>query len=180
MIVLFGIAGSGKGTQAEILAGELDCPIISTGDLLRQNRGNPKVKAATDAGVLVSDGILLPLLESEFRKIGVDKNEFILDGTPRNVAQASWLADKVKGGELKLTAIIHILLSKEAAQTRLKLRGRHDDSEELINERFKFYEQSVIPAINYLAGQGLKITEIDGNQSIEEVFKQIQKVLADI
>ena len=178
MIVLFGIAGSGKVTQAEILAGELNCPILSTGELLRQNRDNPAVKAAVEKGVLVADTVLLPMIEKEFAKIGATKNEFILDGTPRNEAQARWLADKIKSDQLKLTAIIHILLSKETALARLKLRGRHDDTEQLISERFKFYEQSVVPAINYLADQGFKITEIDGDHSVEEVASQIRKTLA--
>lgn len=177
MIVLFGIAGSGKGTQAEILAKHLNCPIVSTGDLLRQNKDNPKVKAAIDSGVLVGDDVLLPLLESEFKKIAADKDEFILDGTPRNTKQAQWLVAKIKKGELKLTAIIHLLLSEEAALQRLHARARHDDSEDIIEGRFKFYEDSVLPAIDYLKRQGFEVTETDGSQSVETVATQIQSAL---
>src|SRR5437016_1190355 len=135
MIVLLGIVGSGKGTQAQILAKRLDCPIITTGDILRSQRDDPRVKAAVDNGALVTDDVLLPMLEDEFKRIGADKNEFILDGTPRNVEQAGWLVNKVKKGEIKLRAVIHLNLSLDAALKRLQLRGRHDDNEATINER---------------------------------------------
>lgn len=177
MILLFGIAGSGKGTQAEILSKELNIPIIATGDILRDNRDNPDVKAAVESGVLVSDDILLGLLEAEFKKISADKNEFILDGSPRSVNQAKWLADKIKSGELKLTAIIHLKLAKEKALERLKLRARHDDSDDVIAKRLEFYYDSVIPGMEYLRQAGYSVTEIDGDQSVEEVAKQIQLAL---
>lgn len=177
MIVLFGIAGSGKGTQAELLSTLLNAPIVATGDILRQNRDNPDVKAAVESGILVSDDILLGLLESEFIKIGADQNEFILDGSPRSINQAKWLAEKIKTGELKLTAIIHLKLSKEKALERLKLRARHDDSEDVIAKRLEFYYDSVLPGLEYLQRSGFEVSEIDGDQSVEAVARQIQAAL---
>lgn len=177
MVIFFGIAGSGKGTQAEILSKQLNAPIVATGDILRDNRDNPDVKAAVESGVLVSDEILLGLLDQEFKKIGADKSEFILDGSPRSVNQAKWLADKIKAGELKLTAIIHLKLTKEKALERLKLRARHDDSDDVIAKRLKFYYDSVIPGLEYLRTAGYEIIDIDGDQSVEEVAKQIQLAL---
>lgn len=176
MIVLFGIAGSGKGTQAEILAKRLNCPVVTTGDILRKNHDNPAVKAATDAGRLVDDTITLSLLEAELDNIGAD-NEFILDGSPRTLTQAKWLANKIKDDQVKLTAIIHIKLSPEEALKRLRLRARHDDTEDSIQGRFRFYQDSVMPAMNYLAEQGYKVIEVDGNQSIEQVATDIKAEL---
>lgn len=177
MIVLFGIAGSGKGTQAELLSARLNAPIVATGDILRQNRDNPDVKAAVESGILVSDDILLKLLEAEFKKIGAEKNEFILDGSPRSINQAKWLAEKIKSGDLKLTAIIHLKLSKEKALERLKLRGRHDDNQDAMVKRVEFYYDSVLPGLEYLQQSGFEVSEIDGDQSVEDVAKQIQAVL---
>lgn len=177
MIVFFGIAGSGKGTQAEILAKNLNCPVVTTGDILRQNSHNPDVKAATEAGVLVSDDITLPLLEQEFKRIGANGSEFILDGSPRNLRQAQWLVEKIKSGQVKLTALIHIKLPPEEALKRLKQRARHDDTDQTIAERFKFYQDSVMPTLDYLTSQGYGIIEINGNQPIEKVATDIEKAL---
>lgn len=177
MIVLLGIAGSGKSTQAELLANRLNCRRLSSGDVLRANADKPQIKAALESGVLVPDEILLPLIEVEFKKIGADKNELILDGVPRNVAQAKWLVDKIKSGELPLTAIVHLKISKDAVIERLQKRGRHDDSQEAIEGRFKFYEESVLPAINYFQTQVLKVYEVDAAKSPEQVAAEIEAVL---
>lgn len=177
MIVFFGIAGSGKGTQADRLSKHTGWPTISSGEVLRQNQDNPTIKTALEAGKLVDDKELLPLLEKQFAKIGADKNEFILDGTPRNLDQARWLAQKIKAGQLKLTAIIHIKLSQESALGRLKSRGRHDDDETAIAGRFKFYEQSAVPAMQYLKSQGYQIDEISGEGTPEEVQAAVRQVI---
>jgi adenylate kinase len=113
MIILFGIAGSGKGTQAEILSKRLNCPTLSSGEVLRQNKNNPKILDALSAGKLVDDEIIMSLLEDELTKIHADTQEFVLDGTPRSINQAQWLVDKIKNGKLHLTAIININLSME-------------------------------------------------------------------
>lgn len=177
MIILFGIAGSGKGTQAQILNQRLNAPIVTSGDILRQNMDDPRVKAAVESGILVDDDILLSLLEKELAKIGAETSEFILDGSPRSIKQAQWLADKIKKSELKLTAIIHIKLPKEKALERLSLRARHDDNQEAINERLKFYEESVLPGLEYLKQQGFKVTDVDGDRPITDVAAQIQAAL---
>lgn len=172
-----GIAGSGKGTQAALLAKRTGWPALSSGEVLRRNMSDPGIKARLDAGQLVSDEELFPLLEAEFNKIGASQNEFILDGTPRNVNQSRWLVQKIKTGQLKLTAIIHIKLSRQSALKRLQLRSRHDDKRSAIAGRFKFYEQSVIPAIRYFEKKGCKVDEVDGEGSPEEVETSIRKVL---
>lgn len=177
MVIFFGIAGSGKGTQAALLAKRTGWPTLSSGEVLRQNLNNPAIQAKVESGQLVDDTELIPLLEREFSKLGAGKHEFILDGTPRNLEQARWLDQKIKIGELKLAAIIHIKLSKKAALERLRSRGRHDDDPETIQGRFKFYEKSVIPAIGYLKSQGYKIDEIDGRGSPKEVAASIRRLL---
>ncbi|MEK7562025.1 MAG: nucleoside monophosphate kinase [Patescibacteria group bacterium] len=177
MVIFFGIAGSGKGTQAALLSKRMGWPTLSSGEVMRRNLDNPAIKAKVESGQLVGDEELKPLLEREFRKLGADKHEFILDGTPRNVEQARWLDQKIKGGELRLTAIIHINLSEQTALERLGSRGRHDDDSGAIKGRFKFYEKSVVPAMSYLKSQGYKIDEISGEATPAEVEASIQRVL---
>lgn len=177
MIVFFGISGSGKGTQAELLAKKLGCPIVTTGDILRRNGDNPQIKAATDAGQLVPDDITLGLLDAELARIEADKKEFILDGSPRSVRQSQWLDEKIKSGQAKLTALVNFKLTSEEALKRLKLRARHDDTDQSINQRFNFYLTSVIPALEYLKKQGYKLVDIDGNQPVEKVAEDITKAL---
>lgn len=177
MIVFFGISGSGKGTQAELLAKKLGCPIVTTGDILRRNGDNPQIKAATDAGQLVPDDITLGLLDAELARIEADKKEFILDGSPRSVRQSQWLDEKIKSGQAKLTALVNFKLTSEEALKRLKLRARHDDTDQSINQRFNFYLTSVIPALEYLKKQGYKLVDIDGNQPVEKVAEDIAKAL---
>ena len=177
MIIFFGIAGSGKGTQAATLSKRTGWPTLSSGEVLRQNTDDPSIKAALAAGQLVSDEKLIPLLEQEFNRIGAAKNEFILDGSPRNINQARWLVEKIKEGKLMLSAIIHIKLSEQVAQERLALRGRSDDDSKAMVGRFKFYEESVMPAMRYLEAQGYEINEIDGDVTPEEVATSIRRIL---
>lgn len=177
MIILFGIAGSGKGTQAASLAKRTGWPALSSGEVLRRSLDDPVIKARLEAGQLVSDEELFPLLEAEFNKIGADKNEFILDGTPRTVNQARWLVQKIKAGQLKLTAIVHIKLAQRSALERLQLRGRHDDDKGAITGRFKVYEELVVPAIRFFEEQGYRVDEVDGEGTPEEVQASIKSVL---
>jgi len=176
MIIIFGNVGSGKGTQAQLLAERLKCPTLSTGQLLRDGT-DPGIKTILDSGKLLGDDILLPLVEAKFREIGADRNEFILDGFPRKISQAKWLADRIKSGELKFTAALRLNLSDKIAFERLKLRARHDDTLAGIKQRFAEYETSVVLTIEYLQSQGFKVIEIDGSRSVEEVSASIQKVL---
>ncbi len=177
MIVFFGISGSGKGTQAEILAKKLGCPIVTTGDILRRNADNPAIKAATDAGKLVPDEITLQLLDAELARIEADKKEFILDGSPRSPRQSQWLDEKIKAGQVKPTALINFKLTSDEALTRLKLRARHDDTDDSIKRRFDFYLTSVIPAMEYLVKQGYKLIDVDANQPVEKVAADISAAL---
>ena len=176
MIIFLGIAGSGKSTQGQLLAAQLHCPWLSTGNLLRQKM-DPKTQQAMLQGKIVDDKRTLAVLDEEFKRIEADKSDFILDGSPRTMEQARWLVKKAQAGEIKLKTIIHLTVSPETAKRRLLARKRPDDTEPAIAERFKEYDSAILPIVSYLKQQGLTVYEIDGNPSPEVVDKNILEVL---
>jgi adenylate kinase len=176
MVILVGLAGSGKSTQGQIIAKDLGCPWLSVGSVLRAHVNGELAKKMM-AGELISDQELFKLLEVEFKKINAGNEEFILDGSPRTLEQAKWLCEKVKNNEVKMTAVIHLNAAKEVAKQRLLSRGRPDDYEGAINERFVEYENVIVPILNYLQSQNFPIYEIDAEQPQEKVADDIEKAL---
>jgi len=176
MIIFLGASGSGKSTQGKILAEKLNCPWVSTGEILRENL-QPEFKKALETGHLVSDDVILPLLKDQLHKQKADIRELIGDGWPRNIVQAKWLDENIKNGSIKLTAIIHLLMKKELAKSRMKQQGRSDGKAEAIDQRFEEYQASVLPALDYLKNLGYKILEIDAAGTVDEVGARVQKTL---
>lgn len=178
MIILFGVVGSGKSEQANRLEQKIGCPHITVSYLLRQ-QANPEWEKLMMAGRLVPDEVVFSVLEPEFARIDAANREFILDGAPRTVAQAEWLIKKIKDSKIKLTAIIHLKVSRETTMKRLLARGRLDDKEEIIAERFKQYEAVTTPVLEYLWNRGYKIYEVDGEWSADVVERQLWQILKD-
>lgn len=176
MIIFMGLAGSGKSTMGQLLAAHLHCPWISTGNLLRQ-----KMDRATQEqmlrGEIINDDHALAVLDEEFRRIAAHQNQFILDGTPRTMRQAKWLVQKDKEGELKINAVFHLNIDPEKAKERLLTRKRPDDHEQAIAERFREYEEAILPIINYLNEQGYKVHEINADQKPAKVEDDIEEAL---
>ena len=167
MIVILGLAGAGKSTLATGLEKKLDCRRISIGDLLRANMKGPEAQRML-AGELIEDEKWLPLLEEEIKALG--DRQFILDGSPRTLKQAKWLVDKLKQYSLQLTAVIHLTASRGVVKKRLLERGRPDDNEPAMTERFAEYEDKIKPILEFLRGHGFKIIDIDGEQPPEAVM----------
>lgn len=176
MIIFMGLAGSGKSTMGQLLAAHLNCPWISTGNLLRQ-----KMDAATQAemlrGKIISDEQTLEVLEEEFQRIGASNKQFILDGSPRTKQQAEWLVGKMKQGQFKIDIVFHLIVTKDVAKKRLLSRHRPDDHEEAIAERFREYDEQVVPIINYLTSEGINVCEIRSEDLPEKIEIELEKVL---
>jgi adenylate kinase len=170
------MAGTGKSTQGQLIAEYLKCPWVSVGNILRAHMSGKYAKQML-AGELIDDEQMFPLLEEELKRLGADKNEVILDGSPRTMDQAEWLAEKINSGELSLTAIIHLKVSKEIAKKRLLSRGRPDDHEQAINERFAEYEKVIVPIMKYLKEQGFRIYDINTERSQDEIAEDIEEKL---
>jgi len=183
-IVLLGPPGSGKGTQAALLVEELDLPHISTGELLRAavKAGTllgRKAQAAIDQGELVSDDIMLGLLEERLSEPDA-RTGFILDGYPRNTTQAESLDELLEriGQPVDEALLIDVDLEKVISRIarRAAEEGRSDDSEEVVRHRMEVYEEQTAPVAEYYARRGL-LSRVLGEGSIEEVFQRIKGVL---
>lgn len=176
MIIFTGVAGSGKSLQGKMLADELGLPWLSTGEFLRMLVSGERRKDMV-SGKLLEDQEIIALVQRIFTIIDV-KKEFILDGFPRSVAQADWLLNQSKHGQLSITAVIHLVASEEAVKDRLLSRARQDDTEEAIAERFYEYEQSIKPILEDFRSSGVSVHDINGEQSVRQVHEDIKKVLA--
>jgi adenylate kinase len=103
--------------------------------------------------------------------------EFVLDGFPRTVAQTDWLLAQVKAGLLSVTAVFQLEASREVVKKRLLERGRQDDHHEAIEERFREYEEMILPIVERLKGAGVQVYKIDGEKAVKEVHENIMHVL---
>lgn len=177
MIIFLGLAGSGKSTQGQRLAKHLGCRWLSTGQLLRENVEDKTLLDEMLSGEMIKDEVLFPYIEKALLSLESDKNEIILDGSPRTVNQARWLMEKVKEHGIKITAIIHLSARESVVKKRLLERGRPDDHEDAIAERFREYELTILPILNFLREQGLKVFNIDGEQSEDAVQAEIERAI---
>jgi adenylate kinase len=179
MIVLIGRAGTGKSTQGQRIAKDLNCEWVSVGNVLRANMSGELAKKML-AGEILEDNQVLPLLDAEIKRIDAKKNEFILDGSPRTMTQAKWWVEKVKSGQVKATAVIHLDASEEVSKERLLSRGRPDDHEKAIQERFNEYEKVIIPILDYLEKENLPVYHVNAERSPEVVEAEIEEILEKV
>jgi adenylate kinase len=183
-IVLLGAPGSGKGTQAALLVDNLNLPHISTGELLRSavkagTELGKKAKVVMDRGELVSDDIMLGLIEERLAQPDA-KAGFILDGYPRNLAQARALDQLLARIEQPVDEALQIDVNADMVIARIAKRaaeeGRSDDTEEVVRNRMKIYSDQTAPVTDYYAQKGL-LSRVLGEGTIDEVFQRIKGVL---
>ncbi len=181
-IVLLGAPGSGKGTQAENIVKTYGVTHLSTGDLLRAEVAagtalGQQAKAIMEAGGLVSDDIVLGMIEG---RISAADNGFLLDGFPRNLAQAAELDKLLERLGQPLQLVIFFNVDFEEIIRRLIARGqaqgRADDTEETIRKRLAVYEEQTAPLINYYKEQG-KLQQVEGVGDIADIGARINAVI---
>jgi adenylate kinase len=183
-IVILGAPGSGKGTQAAMMVEQMGIPHISTGALLRNaaKKGTElglAAKALTDQGELVPDDIMSGIVEERLGREDV-VNGFILDGYPRNVAQAEAL-DAILGRLGRpVQEAIHIDVDPEQIIKRIAKRaqveGRADDTEKTVRNRMRIYAEQTAPVADYYEEKGL-LTRVLGDGSKDEIQQRIISVL---
>ncbi len=183
-IVLLGAPGSGKGTQAALLKEHYSIPHISTGDLLRQAVAHAtplglKAKAIMDRGELVPDDVMLNLIRERLGQDDVARG-FILDGYPRNLAQAEALTGVLTEIDQPVEEAVLIEVNPEMVVERIARRaaeeGRSDDTEEVVRNRLRIYEEQTAPVAGFYADAGL-LTRILGEGTIDEVLERIKGAL---
>jgi adenylate kinase len=171
MIILIGIAGSGKGTQGKLLAEKYGFQWISSGEILRTYvEGEQRERML--AGELVDDKEIMRVWGKVLTSMS-DKDKCVLDGFPRTIHQAQWLLEKSKKDKFKVTEILHLIASRQAVTDRLMGRGRQDDHSQAIEARFNEYEKSTMPILDWFEKQGVKVVNINAEQSIEDVHQEI-------
>lgn len=168
-LILLGPPGSGKGTQAKLLADHFSLSHISSGQLLRQAaKENPAIQAILDSGELVPFETVLSVIKPKL----VDG--FILDGTPRNLDQAEKLDQFFKDQHIDLDRVIYYDLPDEEGIKRLLSRAqkehRSDDTPAVIQDRYEVYHQETQPLIDYYSQKNLLLT-IDARPEVDTIFK---------
>ncbi len=189
--ILFGASGSGKGTQAHLLIdylkkndGRRKTLYFESGEKLREFVENDKSLTSSSAKKIMDEGGLVPdflpiWLWTEFfvRNITGDEH-IVLDGLSRIKDEAPILDSAMQFYKRQRPAVISIEVSKKWATDRLVGRGRGDDTEQDIVKRLHWYEQSVVPAIEYFKNNSYyNFITINGEQTIEEVHQEILKKL---
>ncbi len=177
-IVLLGAPGSGKGTQAENIVARYAVTHLSTGDLLRAEvaAGSElglKAKAIMESGGLVSDEIVLDMIEERLGKLD---GGFLLDGFPRTLAQAEALDALLARLGRPLDVVVFFDVAFDEITQRLLSRGRADDNEDIIRKRLAVYEEQTAPLIAYYESTG-RLRTVQGVGAIDEISRRIAAVL---
>ena len=177
-IVLLGPPGAGKGTQAVQLAEKLGVPQISTGELFRESITSSttlglEAKKDLDAGDLVPSALTNALIDDRLDHDDVGGG-FILDGFPRTVEQAEALHDMLERRGLKLDAVVEFRVPEEELVSRLAARGRADDTEDVIRNRFRVYRDETAPLLDYYQNE---LKPVDAVGSLDEVFTRALQAL---
>jgi adenylate kinase len=181
-VLILGPQGAGKGTQAKKIAQEYGVPHVATGDLFRAAiaRGTPLgrlVQPLLDAGKLVPDEVTIQLIREQLAEA---TGGFVLDGFPRNLAQAEALDTMLEDIERPLTIILLLELDDDIARERLleraRIEGRADDTPDVIERRLATYHEHTEPVVEHYLATG-KLVKMHAERSIEEVWAEIQDAL---
>ena len=204
-IVLLGAPGAGKGTQAQKLVAEFGLAHISTGDLLRAaikdgSKLGKKAKSYMDEGKLVPDDLVIDLVKERLEADDAQKG-FILDGFPRNTAQAVTLDSELAEMGRTLDAALLVSVEPDVIVVRLSSRRtcrscgytapagvdtcprcggemyqRDDDKPETIQHRLDVYQNQTAPLVEYYRGHSI-LKEVDGDRPVDEVYADVKVLL---
>lgn len=201
-ILLLGPPGAGKGTQSTRLAEEYDVDHVTTGDALRANRdvetdhGTPR--EYMEAGELVPDPVVNEIVVEAL----ADADGFVLDGYPRNLDQAEFLADMVDLDTVAFLSVPEDELVRRLTGRRIcpecdatyhvefappaeagscddcgaELTQRDDDTEDTVRERLRVYEENTAPVVDHYRETGT-LVEVDGDGTPDEVFAALRETV---
>lgn len=169
-IIFLGSQGSGKSTQAKILAGKLNTPYLEMGQIFRERAKDTdqeaqEIKKALEVGNLVPDQTAVKTLKDKLKEVG--QKGYVLDGYPRNLVQ-------LEGFNVRVDKVFYIKVSDEEGVRRLMLRKREDDTLEVLKRRLELYHQQTEPLLAHFRNLN-NLEEINGEQEIEEIAQEIEK-----
>ncbi len=189
-LIFLGPPGAGKGTQAALVAARLEIPQLSTGDMLRAavkagTAIGKKAKAVMDRGELVSDSIVIGIVEDRIEQPDCSKG-FILDGFPRTLAQAAALDKLLEAHGKKLDRVIEFKIDDAVLLTRIEKRAkeaveggqkpRADDNADALKTRLLAYYKETSPLIGYYFRAG-NLVSLDAMAPVATVTSEIEKAL---
>ncbi|MFW6110046.1 MAG: adenylate kinase family protein [Patescibacteria group bacterium] len=171
-LIFIGPQGSGKSTQAKILAKKKKLPYISTGDIFRNLRTENsdlarRVQEKLRKGEFVSDNDTVQVLREELSKPRYQAG-FVLDGYPRN----RWQAEHAP---FDVDKVFYLDVSEQECVRRLRKRGREDDTEQLIRKRLADYHKKTEPILDFYRKEGI-LEDVDGERSIEAIAEEISSL----
>jgi adenylate kinase len=177
-LLIVGPQGAGKGTQAALLAENLSVPHISTGDIFRANVGHSTelgiaAQGFMSKGELVPDEITSAMVAARLADPDMSSG-WILDGFPRNLTQAKWLAELLDQRGTALADVLVMTAPDEVLVERMLERGRADDTLDAITRRLAIYHSETLPLLEYY---GDLVVTVDGVGPIQEVQRRILKAL---
>ena len=188
IIVLLGPPGAGKGTQAKKICQSKELFHFSTGDILRsevkqKSSIGHKIESIINAGKLVSNDIILSIVEKIISEESSENKKILFDGFPRNTDQANLFERLLEKKEKKIDLVLHLQIEKDEIIKRIKKRqaeeNREDDSIEVLKLRIDVYLQETTPLIDLYKKQNILKT-LNGTQSIEDVSNDMNKSFDEI
>jgi adenylate kinase len=180
-ILILGVQGSGKGTQAKRVAAEYGIAHVSTGEILRAaiaegSELGRRVQPIIESGRLVPDELIVDLIRERI----AGEQGFVLDGFPRTMAQAVALDEMLREEGRELDVVLELQVSDEVATARMLARveaeGRSDDTPETIRTRLELYHRETEPLVEYYRAKGI-VVGIHGERPVDAVFAEIQETL---
>ena len=172
MIILFGLAGSGKGTQGKALAELFGWRTFSVGQVIRDTG---EYTDTVNAGKLIPDDDVIRLMNKQIEKAEAEGYDVILDGYPRDEYQAKWMMENMAE---KIDGAVILEVPKEELYERRALRGRDDDlNREAIDRRFEVFEQNIYSILPLLEAKNIPYERVDGVGPIEVVTDRLINVI---
>ncbi|MEI8106004.1 MAG: adenylate kinase [Actinomycetes bacterium] len=186
-LLVLGPQGAGKGTQATRIAADYAIPHISTGDMFRaavaaQTPLGARVEPILAAGELVPDDLTVALIQARLSETDAFDG-FILDGFPRNLAQAEALDEMLTLIGRKLDAILFFDLPHDIATERMmhraEMESRSDDTPDVIARRLEIYEATTKPVVEHYRATG-NLVPLHAQRTIEEVYAEVQDAFDEL
>jgi len=186
-VLLLGVQGSGKGTQAKRIASDYGLAHIATGDMLRNAIADSselgrRVQPILESGELVPDELMIELIRERLQSEDAE-NGFVLDGFPRTMPQVDALDAMLAEIGRPLSVVFELQVPDEVAVERLHRRaaeeGRADDTPEAIEKRLELYHRETEPLVGHYRLLG-NLIGIHGNRPEHEVFSEIQQALDQV